>query len=409
MRIVLFAALVLAPLSASSAEHEADRPAKPRLVVWYGLSCTYCRNFANDLKKDTPEAAALLRVFDVVWIDGDKHPVQRALAGVKGYPTFVGPCGKRVEGYSGMADLLAMLGVTCPVPQDPAPPKPSTGSPPPPVEPKATADAVQAKLDELRASFGDVAKVLDESGRTHGDELKRLSDEVAAVRATTTGLVGPTKAAAGAPEKLERIEKGLGALHEGLPATMDKVVRGALLTATKPTTWLEILKWSGVAAAGTTPLGIGIAVASLLGRRIIAKRAEARAREPQMPAGQRPDHLEETATKPAAPDPGRPSPPPAPPSYRTPPEVATLQARIDALKAELAARPQQVITVENPPPPQVTAPEVRYQQVETDSYRKAVAYAISELGKKYPASTGYFESMQSLAQQWLSAQPASSH
>jgi len=85
----------------------------------------------------------------------------------------------------------------------------------------------------------------------------------------------------------------------------------------------------------------------------------------------------------------KPPPPPAPPKKASPPAGST--------------SPPIVITTESPPPPQTVTTETRFVPFERDTTAEAYAYAVAEIGKKYPGSIANFQAMEGLKNQYLAA------
>ncbi len=65
--------------------------------------------------------------------------------------------------------------------------------------------------------------------------------------------------------------------------------------------------------------------------------------------------------------------------------------------------PPQVVTIENPPPPQAIVPETRFAPYERDTFAEAFAWAETELVRKYPGAVSTLETLKGLINQFLSA------
>ncbi|PQO39358.1 hypothetical protein C5Y96_05750 [Blastopirellula marina] len=77
-----------------------------------------------------------------------------------------------------------------------------------------------------------------------------------------------------------------------------------------------------------------------------------------------------------------------------------------AAPTPIRRRPAQthVVTMENPPPEQITRTHTEYVPVETDRYAEAHAWAREQIVRKYPKTVDAVETLQSLIDQYLNAQ-----
>ncbi|MGH7128823.1 MAG: trypsin-like peptidase domain-containing protein, partial [Planctomycetaceae bacterium] len=93
---------------------------RPPLYVWTASWCGPCKRFWQDYRTDPEFASALGERFQVIAVDYDKHPLGRALYGIRTVPTFILWGGGRIEGYQGQDDLAQRLNLAWePVPEEP--------------------------------------------------------------------------------------------------------------------------------------------------------------------------------------------------------------------------------------------------------------------------------------------------